>query len=145
MANRTVTLVRNCKTEKGWRRYPAAFGKNGRVRPGWVMVGDEPEYFEQGRYELRFFEGSRLFYRPAGESPAEALAARDRQERKLAARISAAEAGILLPEDEIDRTSLVRKANEFVRDAEQRGAMEAARVNRLVTSEFLRATTENLR
>lgn len=22
MANRTVTLVRNCKTEKGWRRYP---------------------------------------------------------------------------------------------------------------------------
>lgn len=140
MANRTVTLVRNCKTEKGWRRYPAAFGKNGRVRPGWVMVGDDPEYFEQGRYELRFFEGSRLVYRPAGESPAEALAARDRQERKLAARISAAEAGILLPEEETDRISLVRKAHEFVRDAEQRGAMEAAKVNRLVTSEFLRAT-----
>lgn len=43
MANRTVTLIRICKTEKGWRRYPVAFGKNGRIRPGWVMVGEEPE------------------------------------------------------------------------------------------------------
>ena len=37
MANRIVTLVRNSKTEKGWRRYPVAFGRNGRVRPGWAM------------------------------------------------------------------------------------------------------------
>jgi hypothetical protein len=48
MANRTVTLIRICTTEKGWRRYPVAFGKNGRIRPGWVTVGDEPEYYEQG-------------------------------------------------------------------------------------------------
>jgi hypothetical protein len=139
MANRAVTLVRNCKTEKGWRRYPAAFGKNGRIRPGWVMVGDEPEYFEQGRYELRMFEGTRTVYLPAGDKPAEALAARDSLERKLSARISAAMAGILLPEEEPGRISLVVKARDFVRDAEQRGAMVAAGVNRLVTSEFLRS------
>jgi integrase len=143
MANRTVTLVRNCKTEKGWRRYPAAFGKNGRVRPGWVMIGDQPVYFEQGRYELRFFEGSRLVYGPAGESPAHAMAARDLQERKLAAKISAAQACILLPKEDIGRVSLARKAQEFIRDAEQRGAMVAARMNRLVTSEFLRAVKKS--
>jgi hypothetical protein len=34
MANRNVTLVRQCKTEKGWRRYPAVIGKNGRVALG---------------------------------------------------------------------------------------------------------------
>jgi integrase len=139
MANRTVSLVRNCKTEKGWRRYAVAFGRNGRIRPGWVMVGDEPEYFELGRYELRLYEGSRLVYRPAGETPSAALAARELLERKLAAKISAAEAGILLPEEEAGRVSLARKAHEFERDAEQRGALTAAAMNRRVIAEFLRA------
>lgn len=138
MANRTVTLVRNSKTEKGWRRYPVAYGKNGRVRPGWVMVGEEPEYFEQGRYELRFYEGSKLVYRPAGETPTEAQAAREILERKLEAKISAAKAGILLPAEETDRASLARKAREFVRDAERRGALSAAEMNRRITEEFLR-------
>ena len=138
MANRTVTLIRICKTEKGWRRYPVAFGKNGRIRPGWVMVGEEPEYYEQGRYELRMFEGSKLVYAPAGETPAEAVAARDRMERKLKAKETAQAAGILLPEDAHGRVSLAAKAREFIRDAEQRGAMVAADVNRLVTGEFLR-------
>lgn len=138
MANRTVTLVRICKTEKGWRRYPAAFGKNGRVRPGWVMIGDDPEYYEQGRYELRMYEGSRLVYVPAGDNAAEALAARDRMEHKLAAKESARAAGMLLPADEPGRVNLAAKAREFIRDAEQRGANVAADVNRLVTSEFLR-------
>src|SRR5260370_6312191 len=138
MGNGTVTLVRRCKTEKGWRRYPVAFGKNGRVRPGWVLVGDEPEYYEQGRYELRLYEGSRLVYVPAGESAGEALAARDRMEHKLAAKESARAAGMLLPAEEPGRVNLLAKAREFVRDAEQRGATVAANMNRLVTSEFLR-------
>jgi integrase len=138
MANRTVTLVRICKTEKGWRRYPVAFGKNGRVRPGWVLVGDEPEYYEQGRYELRLYEGSRLVYIPAGDNPAEALAARGRMEHKLAAKESARAAGMLLPAEDPGRVNLLAKAREFVRDAEQRGARVAADVNRLVTTEFLR-------
>lgn len=138
MANRNVTLVRNCKTEKGWRRYPVAYGKNGRVRPGWVMIANEPEHYEQGKYELRFYEGSRMIYRPAGDTPAEVQAARDQLERKLIARISAAEAGILLPEEEADRASLRRKAQEFERDAEKRGALSAAAMNRRFTDEFLR-------
>lgn len=40
----------------------------------------------------------------------DALAARDLLERKLAAKISAAQAGILLPPEETDRASLARKA-----------------------------------
>jgi hypothetical protein len=115
-----------------------AFGKNGRIRPGWVMVGGEPEHYEQGRYELRMYEGSRLVYVPAGDNAAEALAARGRMEHKLAARESARAAGMLLPAEEPGRVNLPAKAREFVRDAEQRGAMVAADVNRLVTSEFMR-------
>ena len=115
-----------------------AFGKNGRVRPGWVLIGEEPEYYEQGRYELRLYKGSRLVYVAAGVNAAEALAARDRMEHKLAAKESARAAGMLLPADEPGRLNLLTKAREFVHDAEQRGAMVAADVNRLVTSEFLR-------
>lgn len=138
MANRTVTIVRICKTEKGWRRYPAAFGKNGRIRPGWVMVGGEAKHYEQGRYELRLYEGSKIVYVLAGQNPAEALAAQKRMEHKLAAKASAQAAGMLLPPEEPGRVSLTAKAREFIRDAEQRGAMVAADVNRLVTTEFLR-------
>lgn len=138
MANRTVTIVRICKTENGWRRYPVAFGRNGRIRPGWVIVGRESKQFEQGRYELRLFEGSKLVYVPVGESAAEALAARDRMEHKLAAKASAKAAGMLLPPEQPGRVSLTVKAREFIRDAEQRGAAVAADVNRLVTAEFLR-------
>ena len=115
-----------------------AFGRNGRIRPGWVIVGGESKQFEQGRYELRLFEGSKLVYVPVGESAAEALAARDRMEHKLAAKASAKAAGMLLPPEQPGRVSLTVKAREFIRDAEQRGAAVAADVNRLVTAEFLR-------
>jgi integrase len=138
MANRTVTIVRICKTENGWRRYPAAFGRNGRIRPGWVMEGGEPRYYEQGRYELRMFEGSKLVYVPAGENAAEALSARERMEHKLTAKASAKAAGMILPPEDPSRVSLAAKTREFIRDAGQRGAMVAADVNRLVTAEFLR-------
>jgi hypothetical protein len=69
VANRTVSLVRICKTEKGWRSYPVAFGKNGRIRPGWVLVGGEEEYYETGRYELRYFEGRKMVYEPGRRDP----------------------------------------------------------------------------
>jgi len=138
MANRTVTLVRNCKTNNGWKRYTAAYGKNGRVRPRWVMVGGEPQFFEHGQYELRMYEGSKLVYVPAGEKAAEAHAAKERMELRLAAKESALAAGIVLREDEPGRVSLAVKAREYVRDAEQRGALVAADVGRLVSAEFLR-------
>jgi len=115
-----------------------AFGRNGRIRPGWVMAGGDPKYYEQGRYELRLFEGSKLVYVPAGENASEALAARERMEDKLTAKASAKAAGMLLPPEDPGRVSLAAKAREFIRDAEQRGAMVAADVNRLVTTEFLR-------
>ena len=137
MANKTVSIVRICKTERGWRRYPVVFGKNGRIRPGWVIVGGEEKYFENGRYELRLYRGRKLVYQPAGNTPAEALAARDRKERKLVAKESAEAAGLVFEDDEERRVSLAAKAKEFIHDAEKRGALSAADVNRQVTEEFL--------
>jgi hypothetical protein len=52
MANRKVVLVRLCKTEKGWRRYPAVVGKNGRIKPGFVKVAGKEREYREGRYQL---------------------------------------------------------------------------------------------
>ena len=66
MPNRKVTLVRLCKTESGWRRYPAVIGRNGRVRPNFVVVDGRQREYPEGRYQLRMYEGSRMIYRDVG-------------------------------------------------------------------------------
>jgi hypothetical protein len=38
VSNRKVTLLRYCKTEAGWRRYPVVIDKTGKVKPNAVLV-----------------------------------------------------------------------------------------------------------
>jgi integrase len=87
MANLKVTLVRNCKTEKGWGRHKVAFSRNGKIRPDYILVKAGTEYeqkgpYPEGHYELRWYEGASTVYRSVGHNPVEALRARD-QEVKL--------------------------------------------------------------
>ena len=63
MANRKVTLVANCKTEQGWRRYPVAWGRNGRIKPGTVIVSGKEWKFTEGNYQVRAYQGSRMVYK----------------------------------------------------------------------------------
>ncbi len=56
MANRKVTLVWYCKTEKGWRRYPVLVGRNGKIRPGYVLVDGQPVLYAEGHYEIRYYK-----------------------------------------------------------------------------------------
>ena len=39
MANKKATLVRLCKTPKGWRRYPVVIGGNGKLKPNYQGPG----------------------------------------------------------------------------------------------------------
>src|ERR1700760_3913657 len=113
MANRAVTLVWYCKTEKGRRRFPAILTGNGKVRTGVVLVdGREREYLD-GRFQLRTFEGTQTVYINAGENSADALAARKKLANKLAAKHSAQEAGIKVVE-EAGRVSLRPAADRYV-------------------------------
>jgi integrase len=66
------------------------------------------------------------------------VAARERKERKLAAKESVEAAGLVFPDEDRKRVNLAEMARAFIRDAEQRGALSAADVNRQVTEEFLR-------
>ena len=137
MTNRKVVLIRLCKTEKGWRRYPAVIGKNGRVKPGFVVVDSKERKYPDGRYQLRTYVGSRMVYRDAGENAAAALTALTKTEHLLEAKIAAKQAGVKI-EEVPGRLSLARELNRFVQAAEDRGSNSAAAVYRTAADEFLR-------
>jgi hypothetical protein len=113
MANKKVVLIRLCKTEKGWRRYPAVIGKNGRVKPGFVIVDGKERKYPNGRYQLRTYVGSRMIYRDAGVNAAAALTAQTKTEHLLQAKVAAKEAGVKI-EEVPGRLSLARELNRFV-------------------------------
>jgi integrase len=139
MANRKVTLLRQCKTDNGWRRYPAVIGKNGRVKPNYVIVAGEEREFKEGYYQTRSYVGSRTVIRNVGDRASDALAALDREVRLLAAKESAVAAGVQIME-EPDRVTLSNQLTKFVRVVGDRGAEVAADVYRLSADEFLFVT-----
>src|ERR1039457_1699827 len=104
MANKKITLLRYCKTEHGgrpiWKRYPAAIGRNGRIRPEFVVIDGEQVQCPTGHYELRFYEGRKLRYENAGDNAADALTAKLAKEKMLAAKTAAQEAGAKIVEEQ---------------------------------------------
>lgn len=139
MANRKVVLVWLCRTPDGWRRYPVAAGKNGRPRPGWVLVEGREKNFPEGRYQLRYYEGSRMVYEDAGESAGEAMVSRQRKANLLIAKESADLAGVKI-EGEVERIHLQRARSRFLRITEDRGSTVAAAVYATASAEFLEVT-----
>src|ERR1700751_3033913 len=101
MANRKAVLVWLCKTEKGWRRFPALFGANGRPRLGVVRVGGTERKYPDGRFQVRTYEGSRMIYRDAGETASEAMTNRTKSEHLLAARNAAKVAGAKVEAEDV--------------------------------------------
>ena len=99
--NRTVTLLRYAKVaDIGWRRGAAVIGKTGKVKPDFMILSGREVYAPEGHYELRILKGKLPSYLNVGNDPAEALAARDREQKLLDARNS----GIIVPETPIRRT-----------------------------------------
>jgi hypothetical protein len=139
MANRKVILLRYCKTEKGWRRFPVAVGRNGRIRPNYVLVDGKPHEYPEGHYELRFYQGSKAVYKNVGTNAQDALQERDREVQLLVARDAAVAGGAVLVE-EAGRTPLSRQATKFVQAAKDRDANVAAAAYRLAIDEFLSVT-----
>jgi integrase len=140
MANKTVTLIRLCKTPTGWRRLPIVVGKNGRIRPGYALMNGEPVEFLDGHYELRTYEGNKTVYRNVGENAADALAAQQKESHLLAAKGSADLAGIDIPVGIVIRHSLLRKKTEFLDRHIAQGQVAAAKAANVAIDNFLIAT-----
>lgn len=144
MGNRKVTLIRICKTEKGWRRHPAAIGRNGKIRPGYAVVNGEQVHFPEGRYELRMYEGSKPVYRSLGNSDAqEALSALHRESHLHAVRGTARAAGITVEEAETKESkhaSLNKKRDEFSDRLKSMGHKRASETFIIACDDFTQAT-----
>lgn len=136
MANKTVTLIRQCKTDAGWRRYPVVIGGNGKVKPGFVLVKGKPVANDTGHFELRYYIGSKLKYENVGNNAADALAQCLRKSKLLAVRDDAKAAGAKLVEEK-GRTALKAVSNAFVEAAEDRGSLVAAASYKRAATEFL--------
>lgn len=141
MANRKVVLVWLCKTEKGWRRYPALFGKNGKPRSGFVLLGGKECEYPKGRFQIRTYEGSRMIYRDAGETASEAQTSRTKTEHLLIAKEAAKAAGATVETGEPEgRKSLAKSLNAFVQAAVDRGSPRNAEAYRQAGDDFLKIT-----
>jgi integrase len=135
---RKVIVTLRVKVDGKWRRLPAAYGGNGRIRPGYAQVGSQQVEFADPAYELRLYEDRQTKYLPFKSGATDADAERKKLEKspsKTAAKNAAESAGGTFVDKE-DRQTLARTAAAYIRDAQQRGAMEAADQARLVNEEF---------
>ena len=132
------TLYRRCKTPSGWKRFPAAFGKNGRVRPGYVQVGTEQVLYQTGTYEIRATKDGKRVWVAAGDLASEALGTLQRHQRQNEAKEQAEGAGLVIADEKPREKTLTEWSTAFVQDAEHRGSHEAAAMNRRNTEQFLR-------
>jgi integrase len=136
MANKTVSLVRKCKTPAGWRRYPVAMSANGRVKPDTIVVEGSEITFAIGHYELRSYKGSKVAYERVDGGATEALAALKIARRRSHAIATAASAGVQTIEESC-RTPLRVAFPKFVQAALDRGSDEAAEVYGRSIGDFL--------
>lgn len=136
MSNTKTSLVYYCKTESGWKRYPAVAGKNNRIRPGYALVDGLPVHYPQGRYLIRYYSGSKVRYKPAGTEAQAAETARKQHANVLDARNKLAGTNVAIVE-EPGRVILSAALQRFLVDTERRGAWVARDAYKLACDSFL--------
>jgi hypothetical protein len=140
MSNQTVTLLLVAKTEKGWRRLPVAFGRDGKIRPQYALVDGVPVHFPGSYYALGHFEGSKTVWTTVGENATDALAARDREQHLRQARKLAVKAGVTVVEkDEVSHTLLSIK-KRWLQKLEARSKGRAIETMTIAIDDFLAVT-----
>ena len=88
LANLKVILLRYCKTENGWRRFPVVTGKTGKVKPSTVLVDGN----SASTPRVITASGStrdRFLYKNVGTDPGDPLLAQQKQEALPAAMLRA--------------------------------------------------------
>jgi integrase len=134
---KATTLMLRYKAPDGWKRIPALYGGNGRIKPGWGVLDGEPVVVGQYRYEVRFYEDRKVRYTAVGRDANKAETERRRIEAQRSAMAVAVEAGLKI-EEQTERRKLAATAAEYIADATARHAHEAAAQAKQVTAEFLR-------
>jgi integrase len=133
----TVKLYYTCKTPQGtWKRFPAAIGRNGKIRPRYAQVEAAQVCYPEGHYVLRHSEERRTIWTNAGEDAAHAQAKQLHLSKMLVAQDAAEDAGTGLV-DTPGMVSLKSKASEFHARQIARGKKRAAVQFKQAFEEFL--------
>lgn len=76
--NRRVSVWKYVRLKNGrWRYCKPAIGKNGKIRPDWVLVKGKAEHHPEGNFYLHRYDNGREIWRKIGESAQEAVDAAD--------------------------------------------------------------------
>lgn len=120
-----------------WRRSPAAYTKNGKVKAGSVMVGGEVLEVGNGIYSIRHTVDRKTVYTPAGTKATLAEAKCEQlQATKSLVAAAAANPEVVVTVVE-GRKSLKEAATEYISFTRNKGAEQAAYRARLVCEEFM--------
>jgi hypothetical protein len=120
MSNQAVTLMLVAKVEdKGWRRLPVAFGRNGKIRPHYAQVSEEQVHFP----------GS-----------TDALAARDREQNIRQAKTLAVRAGVTVVEKDDSHHTLLALRKKWLQKLEAQGKRRAIETMSVAIDDFLAVT-----
>src|ERR1019366_1549790 len=98
MMAQKVALYYTCKTKQGWKRYPAAMGRNGKIRPLYAQVGDAQKLYPEGHYDLRHTENRKTIWTNVGVDAAAAHAEQLQAAKRFKVRAAADDAGIQIVE-----------------------------------------------
>jgi len=135
---RKAALIIRYKDSNGtWHRAIAGHAANGRIKPGHALIDGRLVQVSEYQYQIRYYEKRRAKYLSAGTSASEAETVRRRVEQQTTVVADARKAGLKIEVDP-ERLSLAQSAARYIKDAEDRGAFEAAAQARQVCSEFLR-------
>jgi integrase len=133
--------------KKHFDRKPAAYGKNGKVKPGWIEYRDRKTKelvrlaVDRCSYDIRV-EDKGTSYLPVGRNATDAEAHRLLMMSKATGRLWAEKAGLEVRDPEAEASRRVLLADEFeeyIADAHTRNALEAKEQAQFVAKEFLAA------
>jgi hypothetical protein len=139
MATEKVPLFWNCKTPIGWKRYQAAFGAKGRIRPKYAHVGDTQILYPEGHYEMRLTEKGKRIWRNIGDDPARAVTEQERASRRVSAVKAVGYSDLTLAPTS-DRLDLYKKLDTFVERQHTRGKKRHAVIAKRDVKQFLDVT-----
>jgi len=103
MANRRVTVWKYVQTNKGWRYCKPVIGRNGKIKPDFVIVDGQPEQHEEGAYYTRYRDGEKQVWERVGDSSARAVYHAEQKKAYLVAKA----AGLMLRTDVEQRPLMV--------------------------------------
>ena len=70
--NRRVSVWKYVRIGKKWRYCKAAVGKNGKIKPDWVIVRGKEEHHPEGNFYLHRYGGDKEIWKRIGPNAQEA-------------------------------------------------------------------------